>query len=119
MKIAAPPAKVYCAIRRQGRNPDKLEQQLAIWEEWSAELLQSQLSYPMLAYFRSQHLGALTAILDASALVIICSEGDLKRQAELTFAMGRHAVVDLATVFRAKPVPPPAERLPAEVFFRL
>ena len=122
-RAGSPPSAAELLLR-QGRNPDRLEQQLAVWEEWSAELLQSQLSYPMLAYFRSQHLnqswlGALTAILDASALAIICSEGDLKRQAELTFAMGRHAVVDLATVFRTKPVPPSADRLPEEVFSRL
>ena len=45
------------------------------WERWSAELLESHISYPVLSFFRSQHnnqswLGALTMILDASALVI-------------------------------------------------
>jgi hypothetical protein len=50
----------------------------------------------MLALFRSQHtnqswLTTLTAIVDASALVIIGGEGALRRQAELTFAMGSYA----------------------------
>jgi hypothetical protein len=121
-RAGSPPAAAELVLR-QGPNPEKLEQQLANWEEWAAELLQSQLSYPMLAYFRSQHgnqswLAALTATVDASALVIVCSEGDLKRQAELTFAMGRHTFVDLANVFRTKPVRPSQDRLPAEVWSR-
>jgi len=78
----------------------------------------------MLAYFRSQHgnqswLGALTTMVDASALVIVCSEGDLKRQAELTFAMGRHTLVDLALVFRTKLIRPSQDRLPPETLSRL
>ena len=45
------------------------------WEEWSAELMETHLSYPSLAYFRSQHvnqnwLAALCTILDASALSV-------------------------------------------------
>jgi len=76
---------------------------LADWEAWSAELLESHLSYPILAYFRSQHdreswLAALTAILDTSALVLAGVEGVSRWQAKRTFAMARHAVVDLAQV---------------------
>jgi hypothetical protein len=86
----------------------KLEGQLAWWEEWAADVMESHLAYPMLAYFRSQHenqswLGALVTILDASAVTLLCSEGDLKRQAELTLAMGRHALADLVSVFRLSP----------------
>jgi hypothetical protein len=122
-RAGSPPTAAELVLR-QGANPEKLEQQLANWEEWAAELLQSQLSYPILAYFRSQHgnqswLGALTTVVDASALVIVCSDGDLKRQAELTFAMGRHALVDIANVFRTKPVPTDEDRLPPEVLSRL
>jgi hypothetical protein len=36
------------------------------------------------------------------------------RSARLTFAMARHAVVDMCAVFRLKPTPPPANRLPPE-----
>src|SRR5581483_11599018 len=80
------------------------EQALALllveWERWSAELLESHISYPLLCYFRSQHsnqswIGALTAILDTSALLIAGVRGHEARQAQLTFAMARHAVVDL------------------------
>src|SRR5207245_1483294 len=96
---------------------------LAEWERWSAELLESQLSYPMLSYYRSQHenqswAGALTVILDASALLIAGVEGPDGHQARLTFAMARHAAVDLSLVFGAPP-PPALDRLPAAEFARL
>lgn len=96
---------------------EELRQLLGDWELWSAELLESHLSYPVLAYFRSQHdnqswLGALTAILDTCALVMAGLEGPCERQAELTFAIARHAVVDLALIFRRPPREPEKDRLP-------
>ena len=89
------------------------------WEHWSAELLESHLSYPLLAYYRSQHdnqswLGALTTVLDASAMVLAGVEGHAGWQAQLTFAMARHAVVDLSQVFGAAPTAPSRDRLPPE-----
>jgi hypothetical protein len=87
-------------------------------ERWAAELLESHISYSVLAYFRSQHanqswLGALTTILDASALVMVGVEGACARQAQLTFAIARHAVVDLAQIFGTPPHVPATDRLPA------
>jgi hypothetical protein len=122
-RAGTPPSAAEIVIR-QGNASAKLERELAGWEEWEAEVLQSHLSYPMLAYFRSQHtnqswLAALTAIVDASALVFIASEGDLKRQARFTFAMGRHALVDLAMVFGTRPVGPDVDRLSADDCARL
>ncbi len=96
---------------------------LADWERWAAEVLESHLSYPALAYFRSQHineswLSALTAILDVSATVIVCIDGWCMRQAELTFAMARHAVVDLVQVFHVAPSMHGPDRLPPVEFER-
>src|SRR5262249_39372914 len=74
------------------------------WEQWSAELLESHLSYPTLAYFRSQHedqswVASLAAGLDTCALVLSGIEvRSVRRQAQLTFAIARHAAVDLAQV---------------------
>jgi hypothetical protein len=90
------------------------------WERWSAQLLESHLSYPVLAYFRSQHdnqswIGSLTAILDACALTISGMEDVCARQAQLTFAIARHAVTDLCQVFSVVPHPPANDRLPPEV----
>src|SRR6185369_13263784 len=79
-------------------------------------LLESHLSFPVLAYFRSQHdnqswLAALTAILDTCALIMVGLEGACARQAELTFAMARHAVADLSLIFLAAPREPRHNRL--------
>ena len=84
---------------------------LVEWERWAAELLESHLSFPVLSYYRSQHenqswVGALTAILDTSALLIAGVDGPHGYQARLTFAMARHAAVDLAMVFQTPPLPP-------------
>jgi hypothetical protein len=106
-------------LRRHGNDMRELEQLLYDWERWSAELLESHLSYPVLAYFRSQHtnqswLAALTAILDACALIMAGVQDGPTRQAQLTFAMARHAVADLAQIFARsrQPVFAP-DRLPA------
>jgi hypothetical protein len=108
-------------LRRHGqeRGMEALQELLHEWERWAAELLEGHLSYPVLAYFRSEHnnqswLAALTAILDTSALVMVGLEGACERQAELTFAMARHAVVDLSLVFRREPSEPEPERLSPE-----
>lgn len=90
---------------------------LSKWELWTAELLESHLSYPVLAYFRSQHdnqswLGALATILDTSAFALSCMEDRCSRQAQMTFAIARHAVADLSIIFRRTPEPPPDNRLP-------
>jgi Ion channel len=87
---------------------ESLDELFRDWEHWSAELLESHLSYPVLAYFRSQHdnqswLGALTTILDASAIVMAGLTGRSSSQARLTFAMARHTVVDLSQVFKTQP----------------
>ena len=104
------------------------EQSLAVllmeWERWSAELLESHISYPLLCYFRSQHnnqswLSALTAILDTSALLISGVRGQEARQAQLTFAMARHALVDLAQIFSLRPMQNAPDRLPPESYQRL
>jgi len=87
------------------------------WERWSAELLESHISFPLLCYFRSQHtnqswISALTSILDTCALLISGVQGHEARQAQLTFAMARHAMVDLSQVVSQPPVFDAADRLP-------
>ena len=101
------------------RGMEELKQLFHEWERWSADLLESHLSYPVLAYFRSQHdnlswLEALTAILDASAFASVILEGPCEHQARLTFAITRHAIVDLAQIFNCRPRKPHQDRLPPE-----
>jgi hypothetical protein len=113
-------------LRRHSHKEGKesLRQLLHEWEYWSAELLEGHLSYPVLAYFRSQHdnqswLAALTAILDSCAMIMAGLEGACERQAELTFAMARHAVVDLSLVFIRGPMETYPDRLPPEKLVEL
>lgn len=113
---AGSPSSAAEMLRRHGEsdNLHDLTSVLHEWERWSAELLESHLSYPVLCYFRSQHdnqswLAALTTILDTCSLVMVGVDGTSSWQAKLTFAMARHAVVDLAQVFRTKPSDPKLE----------
>ncbi|MDA8165816.1 MAG: potassium channel family protein [Desulfobacteraceae bacterium] len=107
-------------LRRHGhaQGMEALRELLFNWELWSAELLEGHLSYSVLTYFRSQHdnqswLAALTAVLDTCAMVMAGLEGPCRQQAELTFAIARHALVDLCIVFRFGPREAP-DRLPPE-----
>jgi hypothetical protein len=105
-------------LRRAGGNVALIDRFLSEWEQWAADLLESHISYPVLALFRSQHdneswLSALTAVLDTCALTIGTMEPGPRRAAELTFAMARHAVVDISNVLNVPPEPPDQDRLTA------
>ncbi|HVM91654.1 MAG TPA: ion channel [Terriglobales bacterium] len=94
------------------------------WERWCADLLSSHISYPALLFFRSQHsnqswLGALTTMLDVTSLIIMGIDGIHPEQAKLTFAMARHAAVDLAQTVSAQYDPRAPERLTQEDFENL
>lgn len=96
-------------------NPMLLE-----WERWAAEVLESHLSYPVLSYYRSQHdnqswVSTLTTILDTSALLITSRDETHQYQAQLTFAMARHAAVDLAMVFHTPPLTEEKPRLTSDM----
>jgi hypothetical protein len=112
-RAGSPPSAVELLVRLAGRSEQRGVEQRDIdavlrdWERWAAELLESQLSYPVLSFFRSQHsnqswLGALLTMLDVSSLVMTGIEGIHPGQARLTFAMARHAAVDLAQVVNAR-----------------
>jgi len=113
-------------LGRLGCCPDQtvLDDIFRDWERWCADLLTSQISYPVLSFFRSQHsnqswLSALTVMLDVTSLVMTGVEGIHPDQAKLTFAMARHAVVDLSQVVNAQYSPHDVDRLPAEDRHRL
>ena len=83
----------------------ELAQVFAAWETWSAEVLDSHLSYPLLAFFRSTHdnqswISALGAVLDAAALVLTTIDGGPRGAAYLLQAVGTHLVGDLGQYFR-------------------
>src|ERR1700716_4011160 len=112
-RAGSPPTATELLVRLAGRfegpalEQSVLDQVLRDWERWSAALLASHFSYPVLSFFRSQHsnqswLGALTTMLDVTSLVLTGIEGVHPGQARLTFAMARHAAVDLAQVVNAR-----------------
>jgi hypothetical protein len=107
-----------------GVGAEGLPELLRDWEHWAAELLESHVSYPVLGFFRSQHdnqswLGSMTAILDVCAVVMTGVEGVSAFQAELTFAMARHAIVDLAKIFNVPPLRRCHDRLPPDDLQRM
>ncbi|QBD83027.1 two pore domain potassium channel family protein [Ktedonosporobacter rubrisoli] len=106
-RAGSPPSAVELILRHRNQ-PEELARFLNEWEHWCAELLESHLSYPVLAYYRSLHenqswLGALTSILDACALLLVGIEGLPVKPAKFTFAIARHAAVDLAQSFGVSP----------------
>jgi hypothetical protein len=121
-RAGSPPTAAELLVRLAGTSEDPgmnqtvLDEVLRDWERWSAELLESHISYPVLSFFRSQHsnqswLAALTVMLDVTSLVLVGIKGVHPGQARLTFAMARHAAVDLAQVVNARYDPTAPERL--------
>ena len=124
-RAGSPPTAGSLLLRlAPGRNFAALDRFLQEWERFAAEVLEGQLSFPLLSYYRSQHdnqswLAAMTMILDACALTIAALKEVDPYQAQLTFAMSRHAVVDLAQGFGARPVDPEVDRLPSDRLLEL
>jgi len=124
-RAGSPPSAAEFLLRL-GCCPEQtvLDEIFRDWERWCADLLSSHISYPVLVFFRSQHsnqswLSALTVMLDVTSLVMTGVEGIHPDQAKLTFAMARHAAVDLAQVVKAEYSPHDAGRLTAADLTRL
>ena len=107
---AGSPATAVELLRRNcaGKQVEELRTLLHEWEVWCADILESHLSYPILAFYRSQHeqqswVEALTVILDTCALILTSIEDASLQAAQFTFAAARHAVVDLAQVLNTSP----------------
>ena len=124
-RAGTPPTAVELLRRHQeARSLESLHQLLRDWEGWAADLMESHLSYPVLCFFRSQHnnqswLASLSTVLDTCSLVMVGIDGLTKWQAQLTFKMARHAIVDIAQIFDTSPLKHDAQRLPAEDLARL
>jgi hypothetical protein len=123
-RAGSPPTAAQFLRRHCLDADESLRGVLHDWENWSAEILESHISFPQLCYFRSQHndqswVAALTTLLDVCGLLSTRIEDGIAPAARMTFAMARHAVVDLCAVLNL-PAPAPAEdRLPPEERKRL
>ena len=108
-RAGSPPSAGELLRRHAGKDFETtLGQLLSEGERWAAELMESHLSYPLLAFYRSQHerqswLAALTTLLDVSALVIVGIDDAPERPARLTFAMARHAAADVSRALGTTP----------------
>ena len=114
-----PSASELLARMARAGNLHLIDPFLSEWEKWSADLLESQLSFPVLGYYRSQHdnqswLAAMTAIMDSCAFLMVQVKGINSYQAQVTFAIARHAAVDLGLVLRTSVALPEGDRLPSE-----
>ena len=125
-RAGSPPTATAMLCRHAEANGlAKLDELLREWEIWGSELLESHLSYPMLAYYRSQHdnqswLAALTAVMDCCALVLVGVSELPPLQARMTFSMARLVVVEMAGSFRIAPSRyDGGNRLPAEGYARM
>jgi ion channel len=129
-RAGSPPSAAELLIRLVGSSENPTIDQLVLddilrdWERWTAELLESHISYPVLSFFRSQHsnqswLAALTVMLDVTSLILMGIDDVHPGQARLTFAMARHAAVDLAQVVNARYDAQAPDRLPDKDFDRL
>jgi voltage-gated potassium channel Kch len=119
-RAGTPPTAVEL-LRRHAKHEslNRLAELLQDWERWAADLMESHLSYPVLCYYRSQHdnqswLASLVCVLDTCALVMVGVDGTYEWQARLTFAMARHAVVDISQLFNTRPVTFDSDRLSDE-----
>jgi hypothetical protein len=108
---AGSPPSAALLLERSGQRGGwgDLDEYLREWETWTAELMETHLGYPILGWFRSQHvnqnwLAALTTVIDSCAYAIAYGPDDATDAAELTFRIGRHALADLAYVFSARRV---------------
>lgn len=121
----SPPSAMTLLVRHaEGESLQELENLLREWQQWCAELIESQLSYPMLAYYRSQHdnqswLAAIATIMDSCAVLMVGLKGVRTFQARLTFSTARQAVVEMGRVFEVGALPAEPDRLPAGDYERL
>ncbi|WP_237478613.1 potassium channel family protein [Lichenibacterium dinghuense] len=98
---AGTPASGATMLLRFATEADRgsLDAWLAEWELWAARLIESHTSYPMLAFYRSQHRGhswlaSLAMILDCCVL-LIASGRPPHLQASATFAAARRVLSEI------------------------
>jgi hypothetical protein len=100
-RAGSPPTAVGLLQRHGGEDGSgQIATLLREWEAWGSELLESHLSYPMLAYYRSQHddqswLAALAVIIDCCALILVGLDRTPPLQARMTFTMARQILVEM------------------------
>ena len=109
------------AVNAPGGDLEMLYRSLADWQMWTADVLESHVSYPMLALFRSQHPGqswvtALGVVTDAATLTSACVPGAQNREPYFLYRRGRRAIVEISSRLHVPTAPTPPSWLVAENF---
>ena len=73
-------------------------------QQWTAEVMESHLAYPILSYFRSSHdyeswVGTLGTLLDAATLLLTTTGKTARGQAQIFYWLGRHLTHDFVRYF--------------------
>ena len=108
----------------QEKKAESVELTLREAEGWVAQLLQSHLSHPVLAYYRSQHIRqswiiSMAALLDSCALLMVGTNSENQAQAKATFQMAQEAIKELCWALSASSRNKFKERLDTETFKKL
>lgn len=105
-RAGSPPSGVnLLCIAGYSLTRDDLPRVMIEAQRWAAQVMESHLAYPVLAYFRSSHddqswIGTLGTLLDAATLLMTTMDGMKDGQARIMYNVGRHATHDLTEYFR-------------------
>jgi hypothetical protein len=106
-RAGAPPSGVnLLAIAGYSQTQEDLSSLMVDAQRWAAQVMESHLAYPVLAFFRSSHddqswIGTLGTLLDAATLLMTTVDGLKDGQARIFYNVGRHATRDLSKYFQA------------------
>ncbi len=108
-------------LNAPGGDTEMLYRSLGEWQMWTADLLESHVSYPMLALLRSQHPGqswvtALGVVTDAATLTSACVEGAHDREPYFLYRRGRRAIMEISSRLHVPKTAAPASWLVEENF---
>jgi hypothetical protein len=107
----------------EGHDKQGLTDLFKEWERWAADVLETHLSYPLLAFFRSPHdntswVTSLGAVLDAATLILSTMDKEPMPGAQTFYRTGVHAVEDLFFYFQVEERQPLIERSEFEEVLR-
>jgi hypothetical protein len=125
-RAGSPPtaAALLCWHAAKG-DLQQLDDWLRDWEHWAGELIESHSTYPMLAFYRSQHdghswLATLAVVLDSCTLLIASTEGGRILQAAATFSAARRVLDEISQSLVVAPAPwTSTQRLEPQSLFQL
>ncbi|MEO6836557.1 MAG: ion channel [Candidatus Tumulicola sp.] len=101
-RTGTPPSGVdLLAIAGYSQTVNDLDVLMMEGQRWAAQVMESHLAYPVLAYFRSSHdnqswVGTLGTLLDGATLLMTTIDGVRNGQARIFYNLGRHVTHDLA-----------------------